>query len=270
MNDYHNHHASRQIGVRQILVGLTIAIAALARPEQADAQEPCVIDFNAEASLRSIRFGQVKAGSDTFVPKYSSQCSVTVISGVEPPDPRLGGSRPNHFHLSYENNFSYQLCSVGSGFNNKLFLGAVVDGICQPFVDAATEPSCNVPEAPQSLARELNGVCVRVIDAAKEPRTVQPHSPNAVVQLTYDRDGNGTPDPFGLQGIDVLGDSLNVGIMFESGEIGVFNNLTAGVRWVLVGAERVVRATLECASVGGPCTSGIWKVDNIAIVPLQQ
>ena len=96
------------------------------------------------------------------------------------------------------------------------------------------------------------------IDPAAEPRTLSNHFGDHVIQLTYDPNQDGVPDPFDITGIDVLRGTLNVGVLFASGDIGVFNNLAAdgGTHWDLIGGTNITRATLEG-------TGSIFSIDNI-------
>ncbi|TVM00363.1 MAG: hypothetical protein CV087_14655 [Candidatus Brocadia sp. WS118] len=101
------------------------------------------------------------------------------------------------------------------------------------------------------------------LDPEKEPRMLTPHSRDAIIQMTYDPDNNGTPDPFNLISIVVRQGKLNVGIKFSDETIGIFNNLTAppnpketdcdatapkGTKWFLIGGKNLTRATLEGSS----------------------
>jgi len=111
-------------------------------------------------------------------------------------------------------------------------------------------------EHPGILEQVIQGA---TIDVTAEPRSLSNHFGDHIIQLTYDPNHDGVPDPFDLTGIDVLSGTLNVGVEFASGDIGVFNNLASdgGSRWSLSGGTNIIRATLEA-------TGSIFTVDNIA------
>ena len=70
------------------------------------------------------------------------------------------------------------------------------------------------------------------------PRTLGPgHQGGCVVQLTYEPNNDGIRHLFNLLEITVLSGTLNVGIEFADGSIGIYNNLTAGptgTTWLLL------------------------------------
>ena len=81
------------------------------------------------------------------------------------------------------------------------------------------------------------------------PRTLGPgHQGGCVVQLTYEPNNDGIRHLFNLLEITVLSGTLNVGIEFADGSIGIYNNLTAGptgTTWLLLEGNNLQRATLE-------------------------
>jgi hypothetical protein len=186
----------------------------------------CTIDFNDRASLQALDGdNNFMFGKFTFARNYS-QCGVTVIDGLNPPDPRLGGNKYEHYHLSFEDT---RVVFCGSPVGP----GLLSNGVCQP------------------------------LDPTTLPRLIANHEQDQVIQLTFDADGDGVPDPFDVTQIDVIYGTLNVGVEFESGSLGVFNDLDAGVRgtrWSLLGAQRVVRVTLES-------NGHLFGADNIVTVP---
>ncbi|HEY7496444.1 MAG TPA: hypothetical protein VIH59_35755 [Candidatus Tectomicrobia bacterium] len=216
-----NHYSSRQTRVSRIMLGLAFMPLLLAQPIHiARAHEPCVIDFNNPDSLRA----QPDSARFTFANNYS-QCGVTVSDGVHPDDPRLGGASWNHFHLTYEDP-SIEFCLAGNRYD---------------------------------FGRRNNGTCQHLTDAATEPRSLASMSGDHVIQITYDLNGDGVPDLFDIRSIYVVTGTINVGVMWADGSIGVYNNLTAGTTWNLISGENVQRATLE--GIGE-----MFVVDNIDIL----
>lgn len=95
-----------------------------------------------------------------------------------------------------------------------------------------------------------------------EPRAIAPHDTDSAIQMTFDPNKDGIPDPFNLTGIDVSSGKLNVGIKFADNSIGVYNDLTQG-KWNLLDGTNLLRVTLEC-----PTTFlGCYTVDNILFEP---
>jgi hypothetical protein len=114
------------------------------------------------------------------------------------------------------------------------------------------EPALNDPDAMDKLPHPED-----------HPRYLALFRGGATVQMTYDGNNDGIPDPFSLISIDVLAGPLNVGIKYVDGSIAVYNDLTAGVTWFLIDANNLIRATLEVPPDGA---SG-RAVDNIAFEP---
>jgi hypothetical protein len=96
------------------------------------------------------------------------------------------------------------------------------------------------------------------------PRYLAAHLPGAVIQMTYDPNNDGIPDPFNLISIKVLSGWLDVGVKFADGSIAVYNHLTEGFTWFLVDANNVVRATLELPRLAEVPT---FAVDDIVFEP---
>jgi len=83
--------------------------------------------------------------------------------------------------------------------------------------------------------------------------------------MIYDPNNDGVPDPFNLISLVVYKGKLNVGINFSTEDIGVYNNLTGGFEWFLIGANNLTRATLEV-----PLDfdyEGMYTIDKIVFEP---
>lgn len=161
-------------------------------------------------------------------PSYTED-GMTLLPRVQPPDPALGGTGWDHFHLSFENINAF----------------------------STLISACGLPRTPEREDALLGF-------AARFPRFLQPHGSSAVIQMTYDPDGNGVPDPFNLISLQVVSGKLNVGVKGPFG-IAVYNNLAAGPTgtvWTLLGPfnQNLTRATLEG-------TNSIFGIDNIVFEP---
>jgi hypothetical protein len=198
------------------------------------------IDFNNQASLAALP----DRGLGQWAVFYKED-GMTIRDGLDPPDPRLGNDpttgkpfdsadlSPGHYHLLFE------------------------------------DPS--LKSDPKTGKLPIDPSTGEPLDPASQPRLLANHSDHQVIQLTYDPNGDGFPDPFQLLSIDVLSGRLNVGVQFTSGDIGVYNNLralqffpgtpfelTAGINWQFTDARDFTlnRVTLEGV---GPR----FSVDNI-------
>jgi len=72
------------------------------------------------------------------------------------------------------------------------------------------------------------------------------------------------PDPFDLISIVVSKGRINVGTKSPRG-IEVYNNLTGGFEWFLIGANNLTRATIEWPTRFGP--EARFTVDKIVFKP---
>jgi hypothetical protein len=102
-------------------------------------------------------------------------------------------------------------------------------------------------------------------DPVQQPRHLGSMGPDHDIQLTYDPNHDGVPDPFDLTGIAIVSGTMDVGIMYANGEIAVFNNLGPG-SYALADAHNIVRATLEgngTVGVDSPYTVGSITIDNV-------
>ena len=85
------------------------------------------------------------------------------------------------------------------------------------------------------------------------------------IQLTYDPNGDGVLDPFNLIQLTVFQGKLNIGLKYATGEIAVYNDMTAGT-WTL-NETNLVRVTLEYPADWPPDQN--FTVDNIVFEPAQ-
>lgn len=187
-----------------------------------------LIDFNDPFSLARL----FQAGRSTLVNNYAED-GMTFAEGVVPPDPRLSGQSHGFYGLNYEDPAAY----------------TVPPGACNPPITplSACDPPFFNPNFPaQNFARSLGT-----------------HLPRQVIQMTYDPNNDGVRDEFNLVSLDVLTGSLNVGVQFASSRIGVANNLTAGFRYLIIGAGGINRVTFE--GIGD-----LFTIDNIEFMPISR
>lgn len=201
------------------------------------AAQHIVVDFNDSVGLLAIpgdcsRAALCSGAPMTFANFYREK-GMIFTDGVNPPDPALGGIRNNHYHLNYED-----------------------ENITYGFVQGKLTPG-----------RQTPGGFVPVANPENENRTLSPHEPGAVIQMIYDPNNDGVPDPFNLISLVVHRGKLNVGTKSATGRICVYNDLTGGFEWGLTGdcAINLTRATLEVpVAFGG---EGIFTVDRIVFEP---
>ena len=165
-----------------------------------------IVEFNDNASLLAMPRPFTRAPAQ-FANFYKED-GMLFTSNISPPDPAVPNeSDIYHYHLGHEDS------AIG-----ECFLG-------------------------QEFGRQTLAGCERV-DHANEPRRLASHQPGHVIQMVYDPNNDGVPDPFNLISLDVHYGRLNVGVKSPSG-IAVYNNLTSGNRWLLLNANNLTRATLE-------------------------
>jgi hypothetical protein len=197
--------------------------------------QPLAIDFNDPAGLLGIpgdcaRSLVCKGAPLSFANSYREH-GMLFTDGVNPPDPALGAHRANHYHLSYADR-----------------------AIEYDFVQGKLTPG-----------RRTAAGFVPLTNPENERRTLSPHEPGTVIQMIYDPNNDGVPDPFNLISLVVHAGKLNVGTKSSAG-ISVYNNLTAGFEWMLINARNLTRATLEVPTAFG--SEGIFTVDHIVFEPV--
>lgn len=216
-------------------VGLLLALALLmmwlpAGPlSQAASAHPghshqITVDFNDPASLRAVP----DSAAFTYATLYRED-GMTARDGVFPLDPRLGEGRCSHYHLGYEDP------TITFGFDSS---------------------------GKQRVGRYApDGSFVPLADPALEPRLVAPHGGGCVIQMTYDPEGDGVPNPFNLISLEVRANKLDVGIRFSDDTISAYRDLTPGV-WGFVGGTNLTRVTLEADPTQG------FTIDNLVFEPV--
>ncbi len=222
-------------------------LGTLVAPQIVFAQ-PILIDFNNPSGLRNATLyppGVDVGVASTFANSYAED-GMVFTDGVHPPDPALGPVESGHYHLVYEDP------SVSFEFRGGKYVSVRCVGGVFMSVSGVAKPVCT------------SGTIVLAGDAASQPRRLTTHAPGAVVQMIYDPEGDGVPNPFNLISLQVLGGKLNVGIKSLDIGIAIYNDLTAGVEWGLIGATNLTRATLEF-----PVSfRNNFLVDNIVFEPV--
>jgi hypothetical protein len=218
--------------IRRALLFLAITAGTSA----ASTAQRVVIDFNDPAGLLAIpgdcaRSAICPGAPLTFANSYRED-GMLFTDGVTPPDPALRAARANHYHLGYEDpSISYE----------------VVQGQLR-------------------AGRRTAAGFTPLTNPENENRTLGPHHPGVVIQMTYDPNNDGVPDPFNLISLVVHTGKLNVGTLSPNTGISVYNNLTGGFTWSLIDATNLTRATLEVpVTFGG---EGIFSVDQIVFEPV--
>jgi hypothetical protein len=171
------------------------------------------INFDDQLALLNLPARWQPAGLSTFVNSYKED-GMLFTSNVDPPDPKGVGAHPemdiDHYHLVYRN--PDVVNELGRYY--KIFFGGLV--------------RIPLPLWPPQV----------------EPRVLEPMFPGHVIQMVYDPNNDGMPDPFKLISIVVSKGRINVGTKSPRG-IEVYNNLTGGFEWFLIDANNLTRATIE-------------------------
>jgi hypothetical protein len=214
----------------RLVVFLSVILMALPTTVAAQRVE---IDFNDPAGLLGIPGDCAKAivcsGAPlTFANSYREKGMVFTDS-VHPPDRALGPRPWEHYHLLY------------------------------------ADASIVVQEGGFKFGRQTPNGFVLLDHPENEKRVLSPHLPGAVIQMIYDPNNDGVPDPFNLISLVVYIGKLNVGTKSPKTGISVYNNLTQGFEWTLIGANNLVRATLEFPLNFG--AEGQFVVDKIVFEP---
>jgi hypothetical protein len=177
------------------------------------AAQRIVIDFNDSAGLLAIPGGD--SALFTFANFYRED-GMIFTAGINSPGSVLAGKSHGHYHLSYEDE------NITGGFvQGKLTYGRQTS-------------TGFVPVTPEN-----------------ENRTLSPHLSDAVIQMIYDPNNDGVPDPFDLISLVVHTGTLNVGTKSTTGRICVYNDLTGGFEWGLTGdcATNLTLVTLEALDI---------------------
>lgn len=197
--------------------------------------QPITIDFNDPQGLLAMPDGF--SGAPTTSANYYREDGMLFSDGVDP-DPELGYvPRFGHYHLNFP----------------------------EDVVVGKKSGSCGFSDCPNVFGRETANGFVPVIPE-NENRTITPMGPGAFIQMIYDPNNDGVPDPFRLLSLVVHRGKLNVGFRSPDVGIGVYNNLTAGYRWILLGGYTLIRATLEFPVDFGVVNN--FTVDEIVFEPV--
>ena len=183
-----------------------------------------VIDFDDPSALAE-GFESYQA---TFADDYVED-GMRFTYGVYPPNPLWQPSDHGHYHLIYEDDTVDITCN-GRTFSE--FGRCTPDGF--------------VPVIPEN-----------------EPRFLTPMVPGDMIQLTYDPDIDGEPDPFDLVRLTVHQNRLNLWTESPITGIRLYPDLRGGHTYLLRGADVLTRAILEY-SIELPGGEG-FEVDDIVI-----
>jgi hypothetical protein len=215
-----------------------------------------VIEFDDPAGLLAIP-GDCKktfvcSGAPFTFANFYRDKGMLFTDGINPPDPALGFTPWGHYHLNYEDpNIKQAFCSsTGTACSIQL---TAINNILQP--------ARQIPLPGGGYSPTLE----RISSPENEPRTLSPHEPGAVIQLVYDPENKGERRPFNLISLVVHRGRLNVGTRSATGSISVYNNLTGGFEWSLIGANNLTRATLEFPPSFDPADH--FAVDTIVFEP---
>jgi hypothetical protein len=164
------------------VVVVAIYIATIGFPASTEA---ILIDFNDRASLSALCYRardgtEVRGGRFTFV---------------------IGRPGPGSCRGSQIFNDAYVE-------DNMLFFNGVFPP--DPALGPIPQPEYHLNYENPSLNENVQAWST-LSNPENEPRTLSPPSKGAVIQLTYDPNNDGIPDPFNLISIDVLSGKLNVG-----------------------------------------------------------
>jgi hypothetical protein len=218
--------------VKQHTYGLLLSMIIAAVPINAAAQR-VEIDFNDPAGLLGIPGDCAKSavcsGAPLTFANFYREKGMVFSDSVHPPDPALGPHPWEHYHLLY------------------------------------ADPTIVVQEGGFKYGRQTPGGFVLLDHPENEKRVIGPHLPGAVIQMIYDPNNDGVPDPFNLISLVVYKGKLNVGTKSAKAGISVYNNLTQGFEWTLIGANNLLRATLEFPVKFG--AEGQFVVDKIVFEP---
>ncbi len=220
------------------VVLLSIFIAGFSINAAAQQME---IDFNDPEGLLGIpgvcsRTNSLCSGAPVEFANFYREKGMVFTDGVNPPDPALGPFRYGHYHLSYADPLVFLLADLNTGRIEpfKLFFSPL------PVLLPLTHPE-------------------------NEKRVLRPHLPGAVVQMIYDPNNDGVPHPFNLISLEIYKGKINVGTKSPTTGISVYNNLTAPNKYKLLGANNLLRATLELPVQFG--VEGEFTVDKIIFEP---
>jgi hypothetical protein len=197
------------------------------------------IDFADPAGLLGVpgdcKKAAVCSGAPIEFANFYREKGMVFTDAVNPPDPALGPIRWGHYHLSY----------------------------ADPLIFLVQDPKTGI--APFKLFLSPFPLLLPLAHPESEKRVLRPHEPGAVVQMIYDPNNDGVPHPFNLISLEIYKGRINVGTKSPTTGISVYNNLVGPNKYRLIGANNLLRATIEL-----PVKFGVeaeFTVDKIIFEP---